>query len=159
MPIKKHGKWDNIFTYSNIMICHVPSLYRYTPIYQYKGEIRPCHYAAPLIQSPPRPSSRDVFRPCLPIYSKTHIFTTWANIPPIPHNIAKRIFADLAPYSIRPHIANHSPHSMRSDLVTLQASQPANHANIIPRHRFWQHQIKLHGGTATGADQSKHGTA
>jgi len=48
---------------------------------------------------------------------------------------------------------------MRSDLVTLQASQPANHANIIPRHRFWQHQIKLHGGTATGADQSKHGTA
>ena len=85
MPMIKHDKPLNIFTYSNIMIWDIPSLYRYTPIYQYKGEIRPCHYPAHLKQSPTRPSSRNVFPACLPIYSKVAFFTTWAKITPSPH--------------------------------------------------------------------------
>ena len=83
MPSKRHG---NIFTYSNIMICHVASLYRYRPIYQFKSEIKPYHHTATPIKRSQRPSSFHDFRRCLPIYSKVALFTTCCKITATRHN-------------------------------------------------------------------------
>jgi hypothetical protein len=69
------------------------------------------------------------------------------------------ISANLAPYSLMPHIVTISPHSMRHD---KPASQPANHATartlsakIIPRQDQAGHNQTKQAGQREGADQTR----
>ena len=98
MPSKKHGKHDK-----QVTLLRNIAIQRY---YQASGFL--CRYARKSPISSHRPINQ---KPCtailaqwfllgLAIYSEGAFFTRWANITPIPHNIAKPIFCQSRTDSI-----------------------------------------------------------
>ena len=140
-----------------MMICHVPTIYRYRPIYEYKSEIRQCHHTASSIKSPPRPSSRNDFQPCLAIYSKGAFFTPCCKITATRHNIANAISADIAPHYLMPFDATNPAlfDALRSDTIGKDYSTPANPAGHNQTNQAGREQgrIKLHR-TGTGTQRN-----
>jgi len=94
-----------------------------------------------------------IFRRCLAIYSKSHIFTTWAKITASPHKIAKPDLSQYpAPFSHAVH-CQYPPHSMRANHVTRSDTMTSQWQAMTWWH-YERHDPRQPIGTAS--NQTNH---